>query len=124
MKRDIENRDDLIQLVNLFYELVKADDEISIFFTDTVHVNWEQHLPKMYDFWENTLFATGNYSGNPLLIHKQINDKKLISQAHFTRWLSLFHSTVNSLFEGEKAERIKQRAAGIAFLMQVKISNS
>lgn len=124
MKRDIENRDDLIQLVNLFYERVKADDEISIFFTDTVHVNWEQHLPKMYDFWENTLFATGNYSGNPLLIHKKINDKKLILQAHFARWLSLFHSTVNSLFEGEKAERIKQRAAGIAFLMQVKISNS
>ncbi len=124
MKQDIQNREDLIQLVNLFYERVNVDDEISSFFTDTIHVNWEQHLPKMYDFWENTLFASVNYSGNPMLIHKMINDKKLITQAHFNRWISLFHSTVDSLFEGEKAERIKQRAAGIAFLMQVKISNS
>ena len=37
------------------------------------------------------------------------------------RWLQLFTSTVDELFEGEKAELAKQRAMSIATVMQLKL---
>lgn len=67
MKKDIKNRKDIELLVNKFYDKVKADKSISHFFTDTVHVNWKQHLV-MYDFWENIVFFTGAYEGNPMTL--------------------------------------------------------
>ena len=66
MKNDITNRGDIEMLVNAFYDKVKTDDKIGLFFTDVIHVNWEQHLPRMYDFWDNVLFQTGSYIGNPM----------------------------------------------------------
>lgn len=47
---DIENRQDIAKLVNSFYETVKTDPVIGHFFTEVVHVHWDEHLPKMYDF--------------------------------------------------------------------------
>jgi len=50
MKKDIENRDDIIRLVNTFYDKVKPDETIGYFFNRVVDVNWEKHLPVMYNF--------------------------------------------------------------------------
>ena len=61
MKTDIKNRADIEKLVNVFYEKVKKDATIGYFFTDVAKVNWEFHLPKMYDFFENILLSSGNY---------------------------------------------------------------
>ncbi|MDZ4680814.1 MAG: group III truncated hemoglobin [Saprospiraceae bacterium] len=124
MKADIQNRADIETLVNTFYEKVKKDEAISYFFTEVIPVNWEHHLPIMYDFWENLLFATGNYEGNPMAKHKGIHRKSPLSMSHFQQWIRLFNETVNELFEGENAELIKQRAQSIATVMQVKIHNS
>jgi len=27
----------------------------------------------MYDFWENIIFLTNKYSGNPMLVHMHLN---------------------------------------------------
>lgn len=124
MKADIQNRADIENIVNTFYEKVKKDETIGYFFTEVIPVNWENHLPTMYDFWENLLFATGNYEGNPMAKHKGIHRKSALSMAHFQQWIHLFNDTVNELFEGENAELIKQRAQSIATVMQVKIHNS
>ncbi len=59
MKKDIENRKDIELLVRSFYDKVKADDTIGYIFNDIAKVNWEKHLPVMFDFWENVLFYTG-----------------------------------------------------------------
>ena len=121
MKKDIETRDDIERLVRCFYEKVVADPVIGHIFTEVVRVNWEKHLPVMYDFWENTLFYTGNYTGNPMQSHKALHRRFPLSKEHFNRWLSLFTSTVDELYEGEKAELAKQRAMSIATIMQIKI---
>ncbi|QGW28745.1 group III truncated hemoglobin [Phnomibacter ginsenosidimutans] len=120
-RSDITNRQDIERLVNQFYDAVKADATIGYFFTEAVAVNWEKHLPVMYAFWENVLFHTGGYSGNPMERHKQLNQQSAIEPAHFQQWLHLFASTVDRLFAGENAETIKQRAASIATVMQLKI---
>lgn len=120
-KTDIATRADIEQLVNTFYEKVKADADIGYFFTAVMHVDWDVHLPKMYDFWENLLFYTGNYTGNPMLVHRKVNAHAPISAAHFGQWLTLFNATVDELFEGERADLVKARALNIATVMQLKI---
>jgi hemoglobin len=121
MKSDITTRRDIEILVNKFYDKVKTDAIIGFFFTETILVDWETHLPKMYDFWENIVFATGHYNGNPMTIHQNINSKSAITKEHFTHWLKLFITTVDELYEGNKAELIKERAIGIATIMQIKL---
>lgn len=122
MKRDISNRIDIENLVDTFYEKVKTDSSIGHFFTEVVKVNWEIHLPQMYDFWENILFHTGSYIGNPMQRHRQIHQQHPIENIHFDYWVKLFQATVDELFEGENATIIKSRASSIASIMQVKVN--
>jgi hemoglobin len=121
MKKDIANRADIQLLVDSFYTKVQADETIGYLFNDVAKVNWELHLPRMYDFWENILFQTGGFKGNPMVAHVQLHQKSPLSAAHFERWQQLFLTTVDELFEGDKAELIKQRARSIATMMQIKV---
>jgi len=122
MKPDIQTRKDVELLVRSFYDKVKQDPVIGYIFTDLVKVNWEKHLPVMFDFWENTLFYTGTYSGNPMISHQHLHQMHPLTKAHFERWVALFTSTVDEHFEGEKAELAKQRALSISTIMQIKIT--
>ncbi len=124
MKKDIEDRKDIELLINSFYDKVKQDAIIGSFFTEVVQVNWEKHLPVMYNFWENIVFQTGSYNGNPMDKHLELNKKSLITKEHFQRWILLFNETVDELFKGEIAELIKQRALSISTVMQIKILQS
>ncbi|MFV8342311.1 group III truncated hemoglobin [Flavobacterium sp. XS2P39] len=120
MKTDIKNRNDIEKLVNAFYDKIKTDGTIGYFFTDVAKVNWELHLPIMYDFWENILFFNGNYTGNPMVKHKELHQKSEMKEAHFQHWNALFNETVDQLFIGEKATEIKQRAMNISSLLMNK----
>lgn len=120
MKKDIHNRNDIIRLVDAFYEKMKTDQVIGFIFNDVAHVNWESHLPKMYDFWDNVLFFTGNFDGNPMQKHKELHNKCPLSHAHFDHWNTVFRETVDELFIGEKAEEIKLRAKSISDVIMYK----
>lgn len=121
MKRDIENRADIELLVNEFYRKVTEDDVIGFIFSNIVKMNWEKHLPIMYDFWDNALFFTGTYSGNPMNLHKHLHHIRPLDSKHFLRWVDLFLETVDDNFEGEKASLARQRAISIAAVMEEKI---
>lgn len=121
MKKDIANKEDIELLINSFYQKVKADDLIGFIFNEKIKIHWEKHLPVMYGFWENVLFYTGSYEGNPLQVHQHINQIVPLSKKHFIRWNKLFDATVDELFEGAKATLAKQRAASISTVMQIKI---
>jgi hemoglobin len=118
MKTDILDIKDIQALVDSFYEKVKRDEIIGPLFA---HVNWERHLPVMYSFWENALFFTGGYTGNPLKTHRAFHERSPLNPDHFMEWQRLFISTVDELFAGEKAELAKQRALSISTVMQIKI---
>jgi hemoglobin len=120
MKPDIKNRADIEKLVNVFYDKIKTDTEIGYFFTEVAKVDWEKHLPIMYNFWENILFSTGNFEGNPMLKHKDLHQKSKLNPAHFLDWNTLFNDTVDELFTGDRATEIKQRAKNIAAVMMTK----
>ena len=111
MKRDISTSEDIKTLVNAFYEKVKADDVIGHIFNDVVKVDWPHHLPKMYAFWEFLLLGQDTYKGNPMEVHRKVHDIIPLTADHFTRWLHLFHQTVDEHFEGLVAEDAKNRSA-------------
>ncbi len=124
MKTDIRNREDIAALVNAFYDKVRVNSQIGHFFNDVVKVKWETHLPKMYDFWEGIVFGGSGYSGNPMNTHKEVHALHALSKTDFEEWLKLFKQTADEMYEGEKAELIKQRAVSIATVMQLKVIHS
>lgn len=124
MKEDIRTRGDVEKLVNEFYEKVKADELIGFIFNDIARVNWEKHLPVMYRFWENVLFYTGGYDGNPIQLHKHLNRICELKSEYFERWNELFTKTVDEMYEGENAILAKQRAMSISVVMQLKIAEA
>lgn len=116
--KDITGRVEIEKLVNSFYEKVNKDKSLSPIFAD---VHWEVHLPVMYDFWENVMFHTGNYSGNPMVKHHMVHQKHPLTKQHFEMWLLLFEETVDDFFSGPNAILIKERARNIAIIMEMKI---
>lgn len=120
MKKDIQNRKDIIKLVDAFYKKIMDDAVIGYLFNDVAKVNWQEHLPRMYDFWENILFSTGNFEGNPMLKHKELHQKSKLTESHFQHWNKLFNATVDELYKGKKATEIKDRAMNISQMMAIK----
>lgn len=108
--RDIETEDDVRALVDEFYAAIREDALLNPIFTDVAKVDWEHHLPKMYAFWGGLIFGRSGYVGQPFAAHVKLP----VERAHFTRWVALFHATVDRLFSGAGARRAKDAAASIA----------
>jgi len=123
MKRDIENREDIILLVNTFYDEVKINPILAPIFNDVAKLNWDEHLPKMYSFWSSILLGEHSFSGNPMQKHIALSKITAMTEFEFSHWLALFNQSVDRLFEGTKASEAKTRAANIARLMLHKIQS-
>jgi hemoglobin len=120
--RQIENRKDVEHLVDQFYKKVIHDDQIGHFFTEVVQLNWDEHMPTMYNFWDSILLGSGVYEGNPMIKHIDLNRKSPLLPKHFDRWLELWQQTVAELYTGEVAEEAVSRATQIAELMKFKVN--
>ncbi|MBZ5857110.1 group III truncated hemoglobin [Flavihumibacter profundi] len=120
-KHDIRNRADIESLITRFYDYVQVDPVIGHFFTEVVKVNFQKHLPVMFDFWENILFYSGNYNGNPMAVHKHLHSLHPLTKEDFEHWLKLFKATAHEHFEGPNTELIIQRAMSIATTMEIKL---
>lgn len=123
MKPDIENRADIVKLVNTFYEKLLEDKELGPIFTQVAQINLTKHLPIIYDFWESVLFQVGKYKNNTLEVHLDLHHEHRLKSIHFDRWLALFNETVDAYFEGPKAKSAKDRALSIAQIMLMKINH-
>lgn len=118
-KLDINDREAIYQLVLCFYEKAIEDPVIGFFFTQVKPLDLETHVPKVVDFWEAMLFGASiidrnKYTGNMLNAHMSIDHKARIQTGHFTRWLYLFHESIDESFKGKNADRLKQRATKMA----------
>ncbi len=124
MKNDIQDRSDIVLLVNTFYEKVRANKTIGYIFDSVAHVDWKSHLPRMYSFWASLLLDEQSFSGNPMQKHVELSKIAPMTSVEFSEWMLLFTETVDDLFEGEKAEEAKTRAANIARLMLLNIERA
>ena len=122
MKKDLKNRADIRKLINAFYEKMLEDKLIGYIFTDVAKIELSEHLPHLYDFWDNALFYTGEYKRDLMDIHLELHFSLYkLEKEHFDRWLKLFNETLDELFEGEKAQIAKERAKSIAIVLHLKI---
>jgi hemoglobin len=122
MKKDIETKEDIKIMVDRFYDAIQQDTLLGPIFNDVSKVDWPSHLPKMYLFWENAVFFTGGYNGNPLKVHQHIHELFPLTSDHFYRWNEIFIKTVNDVFEGKNAELAKTRALHISMVLQEKLA--
>ncbi|WP_417358202.1 group III truncated hemoglobin [Flavobacterium sp.] len=119
--KDIETREDIALLMREFYNRLLADPAISYIFTDVAKIDLEAHIPHLTDFWELSVLHTGSYKKNVMQLHLDLNNKERLTNVHFDVWLNHFNQSVDDLFSGSNAEKIKTRALSIATIMKIKI---
>ncbi|MFV0416505.1 MAG: group III truncated hemoglobin [Chthoniobacterales bacterium] len=120
---DIGSREDVESLVNHFYNKVRKDTLIGPIFDEVVKIDWETHLPKMYNFWETVLLGSNSFRGNPLGAHMALTAETEMSWPKFQRWLQLFNETLDDLFQGERTEHARRGAEDMANVIYSRINN-
>ena len=116
--RDIETREDIVLMVDTFYQKVQQDELIGPIFNSRIAPEaWPAHLDRMYTFWTTILLNQPGYSGQPFEKHRDMP----IDAAHFERWVSMFNTIVDSLFEGPIANDAKYRAELMGHLFLAKL---
>jgi hemoglobin len=113
-RSDITTEQDVKTLVDSFYQKVNRDELLAPIFNEVAKVQWQEHLPTMYQFWSSILFRTNTYQGRPWPKHAVLP----VDATHFARWLALFKATVDEHFSGPKAAEAKNAAASIADTFQ------
>ena len=119
--KKLESRQDIEDLVDFFYAKIQNDETIGFFFNDVAKVDWAQHLPKMYAFWETLLLGKISYKGNPMAVHFPVNAQVPMEKSHFAHWIHLWTETVEENYTGEMAELAIYKAKNIANLMAHKM---
>jgi hemoglobin len=113
-KKDIQTKEDITRLVDVFYDRVLKDEKLAHFFS---HLNFEIHKPKMVHFWSFVLLDEPGYTTNVFDKHANLH----ANSNDFNEWVSHYHATVNDMFEGEKAEAAKFRATTIGYTFGSKL---
>ncbi|OKL42024.1 group III truncated hemoglobin [Pontibacter flavimaris] len=116
-KQDILTLDDVKLLVDTFYTRVRADALLGPIFDERIQDRWARHLDIMYRFWQTVLLEELTYHGSPGTKHITLP----VGAEHFDRWISIFYTTLDELFSGEKAEEAKWRAQKMADMFASKI---
>lgn len=119
-KTEITQLHDIKFMVDRFYAAVRKDDLLGPIFEERIGNRWPEHLEKMYRFWQTILFEEHTYHGSPFSPHATMP----IGKEHFNQWYALFAKTVDTYFEGTKAEEAKWRAERMAALFNAKINLS
>ena len=122
MLHDIENSTDVQFLVDTFYKKVVADPEIGFIFTEVMKTDFVHHLPVMVSFWEFILLGKEGFRGNLMDAHLRTHQMVPLTEAHFDRWLTIWHETLDANFVGEKTEEAKWRAKSIADMTRFKLA--
>ena len=74
----------------------------------------------MNHFWENIIFQTGDYQGNPMNIHQKLNFLSPLTDQHFERWNKLFIETITALFEGNNVVTTISKTISISEIIRQK----
>jgi len=62
------------------------------------------------------------YENNVLRKHLDFDKKVTFKKIHFERWLKHLLATIESTYEGQISENMKNRSKSIAMVMQIKLN--
>lgn len=117
MKKDIETLDDIKLIVNTFYQCIQKNEMLGPIFEERIKGRWEQHLEKMYRFWQTILFNEHTYSGAPFPPHANMP----IDESHFVIWVQNWTKTIDDFFAGPIADEAKKRGTLMAAIFNSKL---
>jgi len=76
--RAINNREDISELVNIFYIKIRNNELLGPIFNSHIPEDkWPEHLERLTDFWETNLFGIAKFKGNPSEKHKNVDQYEL-----------------------------------------------
>lgn len=71
-----------------------------------------------------TLFRAGPYRRSTLEAHRPVHCRNPLSTKHFARWLTLWNTTVDQMYQGPTANRAKLQAARISTAMHRRLTGT
>ncbi len=114
IRGDLDTPVEVAEMVRRFYQGVAQDELLGPVFNDVAQVDWSEHLPKLTAFWCRALLGIEGYQGNPFRAHQLISQREPFTEAHFERWLELFHETLDDGWEGPTKEHASAMAERVA----------
>ncbi|MFK2878736.1 group III truncated hemoglobin [Rhodanobacter hydrolyticus] len=96
----------IANLVDRFYDKVRADASIGPIFNAAVH-DWPEHKALLTRFWSSVALGTQSYRGNPMAVHR---GQPAIRASHFVRWLELWRETTREVLDDDDAARMQDYA--------------
>lgn len=84
---DIATRADIDALLRVFYARAFDDELLRHIFVEVAHMDLEEHLPTIGNFWEKVLLGTVEYGGNAMRLHRHLHDRA----AHTRPFRALAH---------------------------------
>jgi hemoglobin len=118
------NEENIAILVRKFYPEVLKDTLLAPFFIeklgeDIENKAWKEHLVLLTEFWKFVALGYENYEGNPLQPHFDIRG---LSREAFGRWLEVFFTTLDSMYNEQASDYFKEKSQGIADNFMRKLS--
>lgn len=113
---DITTEQDVEFLVRTFYGRVLKDELLAPHFAQ---INFEEHFPRMFAFWNFILLDKAGYTGNVFDKHADLK----INETHFDHWIKHFTGVLDDFFEGPKANLARQRAEVLKFTFLSKMKS-
>lgn len=111
---DLDSPEQIAEMVRRFYADVAQDDLLGPMFHEVARVDWSEHLPKLTAFWSRALLGLPGYDGNPFRAHLLVHQQRAFTPAHFDRWLTLFHETLDLGWTGPNTQRAREIADNVA----------
>jgi len=114
LRRDLDTRSQIHDLVVRFYREIAMDDLLGPVFGEVAEVDWSAHIPRLIDYWCRVLLGQPGYDGYILAPHRRVHELEPFRAELFDRWYLLFVATLDDGWHGPIAETAKTHAARIA----------
>lgn len=110
---DLASRSAIHDLVVEFYREIILDEVLDPVFSEVAEVDWNEHIPKLVDYWCQVLLRTGDYTGPIMAAHRELHSVGPIRAEHCDRWYALWVQSVDGSWSGPVADRAKEHAASV-----------
>jgi hemoglobin len=101
MKSDIIGPDDIRNLIDEFYERAGSDTLLGPIFSRLKDPGADKK--RLYTYWRTALLNDMSDAHEPFPKHIE----EMLSSRHFIRWLTLFLQTIDDLYAGQNAQKVK-----------------
>lgn len=118
---DLDTRGKIHDVVVHFYREVVFDELLAPVFDEVAEVDWNEHMPKLIDYWCQVLLGEPGYAGFILGPHREVHDASAFSTELFDRWYRLWSESIDEYWAGPLADRAKTHAEKIGGVLARKL---